>query len=81
MVAAVAQNPGTVAASDTLIVAERRGDGPAYWIVMSLLPAAGRTAQDVTAAYESATSPGERPVCVRLARGEWELDPSVLPAD
>ncbi|WP_426505219.1 hypothetical protein ACPPVO_46555 [Dactylosporangium sp. McL0621] len=61
--------------------AAERGDGPAYWIVMRLLPRHGRAAREVAAAYESATSPHERPVCVLLPAGAWQLDPSVLPVD
>ncbi|MEV0130365.1 tetratricopeptide repeat protein [Dactylosporangium sp. NPDC050688] len=61
--------------------AAERGGGPAYWIVMRLLPPASRAAREVTMAYESATPPEERPVCVLLIPGAWELDPSVLPVD
>lgn len=61
--------------------AAERGDGPAYWIVMRLLPPAGQAAREVTMAYESATSPEARPVCVLLTAGAWELEPSVLPVD
>ncbi|GAA3209455.1 hypothetical protein ACFO1B_51605 [Dactylosporangium siamense] len=59
--------------------AAERGDGPAYWIVMRLLPPDGRAAREVTRAYESATHPQERPVCVLIHDDDWQLDASVLP--
>lgn len=61
--------------------AAERGDGPAYWIVMRLLPPHSRAARDVTMAYESASPPEERPVCVRIPADAWQLDASVLPVD
>ena len=61
--------------------AAERGDGPAYWIVRSLLPPHSRVAREVTMAYESATRPEERPICVRFSSGDWQLDASVLPVD
>ncbi len=80
--AGVLHQKGADAAAFALLrQAAERGDGVAYWIVMRLLPAAGRAAREVTMAYEAATSPEERPVCVMLIPGAWELDPSVLPVD
>jgi TPR repeat protein len=61
--------------------AAERGDGPAFWIVRSLLPPHSQAAREVTMAYESATRPEERPVCVRFSAGDWQLDASVLPMD
>jgi TPR repeat protein len=57
------------------------GDGVAYWIVMWLLPKDSRAAREVTNAYESATGPEERPVCVRFSADDWQLDASMLPVD
>jgi TPR repeat protein len=60
--------------------AAERGDGDAYWAVMFLLlPHRMRAAEELTTAYESATRPEDRPVCVRFS--PWQLDPSVLPVD
>ncbi|GAB7036831.1 hypothetical protein JCM9533A_06780 [Catenuloplanes niger JCM 9533] len=59
--------------------AAERGDGPAYRIIMRLLPPHGRAAREVTGAYEAATDPAERPVCVHVP--DWRLDASVIPAD
>jgi TPR repeat protein len=75
------QRGDDAAAFALLRQAAQRGDGPAYWIVMRLLPPRSRTAREVTAAYESATSPGNRPVCVLPTAGAWEFDASVLPVD
>ena len=73
------QKGDDAAALALLRQAAERGDGPAYRIVMRLLPPHSRAAREVTMAYESATSPEDRPVCVLLTAGAWELDPSVLP--
>ena len=58
--------------------AAERGDGRAYWIVMRLLPPHSRAAHAVTAAYEAASRPEERPVCVLIPAGAWQLDAAVL---
>jgi TPR repeat protein len=75
------QKGDDAAAFALLRQAAQRGHGPAYWIVMRLLPPHSRAAREVTTAYESATSPEERPVCVLLTAGAWELNASVLPID
>jgi TPR repeat protein len=75
------QKGDDAAAFALLRQAAQRGDGSAYWIVMRLLPPHSRAAREVTTAYESATSPEERPVCVLLTAGAWELNASVLPVD
>ncbi|MEV4134134.1 hypothetical protein AB0J72_18430 [Dactylosporangium sp. NPDC049742] len=73
---------GNDAAAFTLLrQAAERGDGPAYWIVMRLLPRHSRAAQEITTAYESATSPEDRPVCVLFPADAWQLDASVLPVE
>ncbi len=61
--------------------AAERGDGSAYWIVMRLLPRRSRAAREVATAYESASRPEERPVCVLLPADAWHLDATVLPVD
>jgi len=75
------QKGDDAAAFALLRQAAERGDGPAYWIMMRLLPPHSRAVREVTMAYESATSPEERPVCVLLTAAAWELDASVLPVD
>jgi TPR repeat protein len=65
-----------------LRTAAEAGDGPAYRILMQLLlPGASRTFREVTAAYEAATNPQDRPVCVLIAADAWRLDPAVLPQE
>ncbi|MEV4512619.1 hypothetical protein AB0K00_27070 [Dactylosporangium sp. NPDC049525] len=75
------QKGADAAAFALLRQAAERGDGPAYWIVMRLLPPHSRAAREVTVAYESATSPEDRPVCVLIPADQWQLDASVLPTD
>jgi len=69
------QKGADAAAFALLRQAAESGDGAAYWILTWLLPPHSRTARETTIAYESATRPQERPVCVRFDPNAWRLDP------